>query len=381
MATTAHIKIKDKNPIAALQGLLASLLALDDIGAVLVPMHLQPGGTPMPTLVTDPSELAMADPLAPAFPLNGARMVGRLTHGRSGEKVAVVMRPCEIRAFIELVKLNQGSMADVILVGLDCLGAYSNNDYFSFLGTDDPIQTTLGFLGREGGAKGTSRDGYDIARACRVCEFPVASGVDIQIGIIGVDLNDALPVTAESARGEALLAKLELPAAEPHKGREQKLKELIAERIVLRDAMFKETREKTASLKGLSDYLAGCVNCYNCRTACPVCYCRECVFLTDVFDHKPWQYLGWAKQRGMLKMPTDTLFFHLTRMAHISTSCVGCGQCSNACPNGIDVMELFRSVGAATQAGFDYEPGRSLDEPLPLAVFQENEFPEVAPAD
>ena len=56
---------------------------------------------------------------------------------------------------------------------------------------------------------------------------------------------------------------------------------------------------------------------------------------------------------------------------------MGCGQCSNACPNGVPVMELFRSTAAATQRAFDYEAGRNPNEPPPLTVFREHEFAEV----
>jgi formate dehydrogenase subunit beta len=64
-------------------------------------------------------------------------------------------------------------------------------------------------------------------------------------------------------------------------------------------------------------------------------------------------------------------------MAHMSTACVGCGQCSNACPNDIPLAELFRSVAHRTQAEFSYAAGRSLDEKPPLTEFRENEYPEV----
>mgnify|MGYP006295205455 CR=1 FL=1 len=379
MATTASIPVQDSNPVAAVQGFLRDVLATDDIHGVLVPVHLGRGGTPMLSLVTDPAELDNADPLAPAFPLNGAKTLARLTHGHSGEGIAAVLRSCEIRAFLELVKLNQGSLDEVVLIGIDCLGAYRNPHYLRFLevGDDDPIRTTLGFLGRTGGAKDTARDGYDVAGACRVCEYPAPMGADVTIGILGVDLAAALPVMADTPKGEALLARLELADTEPDKAREEALAELTARRIEARDAMFAATSEATDSLEKLAAYLSGCVNCYNCRVACPVCYCKECVFVTDVFDHKPWQYLGWARQKGVLKLPTDTVFYHLTRMAHMSTACVGCGQCSNACPNEVPVMELFRTVAAATQAGFDYLPGRDLEEPPPLSVFHENEFQEV----
>jgi len=77
-------------------------------------------------------------------------------------------------------------------------------------------------------------------------------------------------------------------------------------------------------------------------------------------------------------MPTDTIFYHLTRMLHMSTLCVGCGQCSSACPNDIPVVELFRTVAEATQARFDYVPGRDFQEKQPLATFRDGEFEDVS---
>jgi len=55
----------------------------------------------------------------------------------------------------------------------------------------------------------------------------------------------------------------------------------------------------------------------------------------------------------------------------------GLGQCSNACPNDVPVMELFRTIAASTQEAFEYEAGRNPNEPPPLSVFREREFPEV----
>jgi formate dehydrogenase subunit beta len=141
--------------------------------------------------------------------------------------------------------------------------------------------------------------------------------------------------------------------------------------------MIADTRAAVDSLEKLTEYLAGCVNCYNCRVACPVCYCKECVFVTDVFNHLPSQYLQWARRKKMIKMPTDTVFYHLTRLAHMSTACVGCGQCSNACPNEIPVMEMFRTIAGRTQKAFEYEAGRDVEEKPPLSEFREKEFSDV----
>jgi formate dehydrogenase subunit beta len=76
-------------------------------------------------------------------------------------------------------------------------------------------------------------------------------------------------------------------------------------------------------------------------------------------------------------MPTDTLLFHLTRLNHMVSSCVGCGLCQEACPNDVPVFSIFRTVGDKVQKVFDYVPGRSLEEVLPLATFKEDELKEV----
>jgi formate dehydrogenase subunit beta len=375
MATTVKLQVDRKNPILALQGFLRGLLESESLGGILVPVHLFGKGMPMPTLVTDPAQLSGADPLAPAFPMNSAKLLSRLTRGQSGERIAAVMRPCEIRAFVELVKLNQGSLEDVVMIGVDCMGAYDNTGYRKFRGEFGGFEATLAFHGMAGGDDGAG-NGVDIAAACQSCEHPAPENADIVIGIAGVNMDEALPVMATSARGEGLLNGLELPKMADANGRDTALQALIESRTATRDAMLERTRAVTGTLTDLSEYLSACVNCYNCRVACPVCYCKECVFNTDVFEHKPWQYMEWAKRKGSLKMPTDTIFYHLTRMTHMSTACVGCGQCSNACPNDIPVMELFRSVAARTQESFGYEPGRSLNEAPPLSVFKEDEFQE-----
>ena len=76
-------------------------------------------------------------------------------------------------------------------------------------------------------------------------------------------------------------------------------------------------------------------------------------------------------------MPNDTLLFHLTRLNHMVVSCVGCGLCSEACPNDVPVARIFRLVGSRVQKTFDYVPGRSLEEELPLTTFKEAELEEV----
>jgi formate dehydrogenase subunit beta len=367
MTDTAKLEVRERDIPGAIRDFVKRLLALDEIRAILVPQHLPMKRMVMPTLVTDPKRLEGVDPLAPA---------SRLTRKASGVRLAAVMRPCEIRAFVELVKLKQANADEVILIGTDCLGAFQNNDYVHFA-ADDPPGATRRFLENMLRGERPDASGCDLASACKACEFPLSANADLHIGILGIAAADHVLIEAHTNRGSDLLNKLAFERTQAPPSRRQAVDDLIAQRATYRDEMFKQTAAAIATIDKASEYFAACVNCYNCRVACPVCYCKECVFVTDVFAHEPLRYLQWADRKGMIKMPTDTLFYHLTRLTHMSTACVGCGQCSNACPNDIPVMEVFRTVARQTQSSFEYQAGRDPGEAPPLSVFRENEFSEV----
>jgi formate dehydrogenase subunit beta len=377
MTHTSALCIENDNIVLSVQNFLKSILELDDIEAMLVPLHKKSNNRIMPELVSDPSLLEHADPFAPAFTLNAAKLVSRLTHKPMGKKIAVVLRPCEIRALIELVKLKQASTEDLFIIGTDCPGAYTNKDLAQVMasGPEDLTQRFCenALAGKEPPIKG----GPELSSACRACEKPVPENADLLIGLFGEDIKKQLLLSALTENGTILLEKLSYPESAPPSERENIIAEVITARIAFRDQMFGAVHEATNTLEKLSDYFNGCINCYNCRVACPVCYCRECVFNTDVFDHDPFQYLQWARRKGSVKMPTDTSFYHITRLTHISLTCVGCGQCANACPNDIPVMDLFKYIAAKTQAAFEYEAGQDIKQPPPLSVFKEEEYPDV----
>jgi formate dehydrogenase subunit beta len=372
MSDYVKLEVKEGDVLGALRGFFASLIEDKVVDGVLTPVRLPYKQVVMQTLVRDPARLAGADPLAPVVPTNAARLVAQLTHDPIERSLAAVLRSCEIRAFVELVKLRQARRDDLLLIGLDCRGRYETGDFLQLDGGDPGF--TLRFYKDVHEGKGTARNGKDLAAACKACEFPVPEGVDIRICTIGTDLEKGVILQGASEKGRETLSQIGVKKTAEPQGMAKAVEALVRERTTERDRWLDEMRQQTRNIGGLMTVLGNCINCYNCRVACPACYCRECVFVTDTFQHNSDQYLRWAEKKGMLKMPTDTLFYHLTRMQHMSTLCVGCGQCTSACPSDIPVAQLFRSVAAETQKLFEYQPGRDIEQGMPLAAFHEKEF-------
>jgi formate dehydrogenase subunit beta len=376
MSVTAYLEVAEGDTLGALQNFLGRLLTEDIVDALLVPQKLPTGDNVVPTLIRDPAKLAGVDPIAPVMPVIAAKAVSNVTATEHGERLAAVLRSCELRAVIELVKLQQASLEDVILIGVDCLGTYEVKDYASLI--EDGVDPTAEVLAGAVEGQLTPHEGYQLRAACRICEKPVPGGPDvyrpdITIGFFGVDPSKQILIEAS----DVLAEKLGLEAAEAPAGRKEIIERLIAERTAERDRVFASFRERVTGMDGLLAEFSTCIRCYNCMGACPICYCKECIFRTPTFDHASPQYFRWAERKGSIRLPTDTLLFHLTRLNHMATSCVGCGMCESACPSDLPVALIFRAVGQETQAAFDYHPGRSLEEEVPVATFREDELTEL----
>ena len=363
---------EDNSLTKGLQQFFKQLLETEEIDALFLPVRLKDSFSIMPSLVTDPAQVEDAIPLSPAFPVNSGRMVSRLSYKESGRKTAILLRPCEMRAFIELIKLKQGSRQELILIGIDCPKALTLSDYAAYM-EKDPLEDDA-FIEHAFSDQTETLNTFHYSSACRTCENPFPVNTDMSIILHGVDLSNGMIVESGSEKGEKILESLDMQQASEPAKRHEILAQINKANAAANQAMIEDITEKTDSIVKLNAFFDRCINCYNCRNMCPVCYCKECVFNTDVFYHQPVQYHQWAEKKGIVKLPTDTVFFHLTRIAHISHACVGCGQCSNACPSDINVFELFKSVAQQTQAAFEYSPGINENDPPPLSVFYEKEF-------
>ncbi len=371
-----RISVDNGRTLEALQGFLKMLLASGAVDLLLVPMRT-PAGTIAPALVSDPALLVHADPLAPVMPVNAATLAGQVSVRTPRPKVGAVLRSCELRALVELVKLQQASLDDLVLISVDCPGTLSLPDYLR------EAPKTRSYLWKElfSAAISNPHEPYETLRpACKICDQPVFESAQIRIALLESDLSSEIQIDLSENFAEKLTSALDpsffspLPLMGEGPGVRASL---VTARTAARDAEFSSLRAQLSGGVTLSDLFAACIRCHNCMTVCPICYCKTCVFKSPVFDHEPMQYLGWTKQKGAFRMPADTTLFHLTRLNHMALSCVGCGMCTQACPAELPVGTAFRAIGAQVQATFDYHPGMNPDEKPPLITFKADEWTEV----
>ena len=372
MVRKVLLEVQEENLTKTFTRFCADLLLRKKLDALLVPLELPGKANVVPTLVTDSEKCDAARLFAPVMPVNTARVVSEMTKvSPSSKKIGVVLRNCEIRALLELVKLRQASLENITLIGIDCLGTYSVNDYAGMVARGEVPQETI--LNRF--IKG--EDDPDLRQSCTICAYPLAQNGDIIIELMNSDLKKHVGISVLTEGGEEVLEGMELSEDTDIEKREKKLDEVFTQQANKREQFFKENASRFQGVDQLMSVLSSCIRCYNCRTVCPACYCKECFFDSPTFEMESDRYLGWAQSKGAVRMPSNTLFYHLTRMAHMATSCIGCGLCSEACPNDIPVAEIFQLAAAEVQKDLNYIPGRSLDEELPLSSFREDELREV----
>ena len=82
--------------------------------AVMMPMKVPSGDSFAWIMIKEQDILKDAQPLAPIMPVNAVKALKRYTRkGKGKYKIAALMKPCDIRATIDLTKLNQVHVADV----------------------------------------------------------------------------------------------------------------------------------------------------------------------------------------------------------------------------------------------------------------------------
>jgi formate dehydrogenase subunit beta len=355
--------------VSAVRAFLAEALKNSAADAVLVPVATPAQDSYAWILTTDPEVVRGARPIAPTMPVQGAKALKSLTRKGNGKsRVIAVMRPCEIRAAIELAKLNQVHLDNIVLVSHDCHGSVPLQTYVG-----DPAGSEKDF---DEMLEAGKSDEATVKPVCRICvDFSLVDS-DLHLGTIGLGGKSALLI-AGSDKGQALLDAMGMTSEEDVSAWSQAIAKLKVAREGKRSEALAGTGEGLQGFDGLHATFSDCIGCHNCQSACPICYCRQCYFDSEVAKKDPAALLDTAVARGGIAFPGDRVMFHTGRMAHMSLSCVSCGQCTDACPVGIPVADVFSYMAGLTQDTFEYAAGARDGEPLPLRQYREQELAKV----
>jgi formate dehydrogenase subunit beta len=320
---------------------------------------------------------------------NIPRFVKEYLNGASTMKLAVVGKPCDIRAIIELQKRERIDVDNLILIGLNCTGTLSPTTAKKMFTEEfevDPDSVVredidegmLTVILEDGTTK--SRDlaeleekGYGRRENCRRCDINIPRMADLACGKWGAEDEDKQSTFIEvySEKGRNLidetikkgLIEVKEPSEESLQRRRKKDNAEIERARKWKQHDFKIFQELSQSER-LNYWITEfnkCIKCYGCRDACPICHCNECIL---------------EAKRGFVEkgeIPPD-IMFPLTRLSHVADSCVNCGQCQDVCPMELPLSLLCSFLNTELAKVFNYTPGIDIADGPPLTTATEEEL-------
>lgn len=344
---------------SALKSLLSKIL---DQGLVDYILCLAPEGEGFTVKLYGKDEELDLTPFAPLIPgVPIPKMLTWVSNPKARAKVLAIVKPCMARALVELMKFQQVDQENVLIASVDCLGTIDVEKYREL--TESGVERAK-IIEKYRGVE--RHDDY--REACKICLNPVPPYFDLHFS----PSRDGLYIYSGSEAGLSLIKNLgyELGDGDPY----EPFRNLIEERKKAREQYL-----SNASFNGIADLeklFEECIGCHNCMEACPICFCKECFYDSPRYDYITRKFLEWQPDSGTVPLLESKIQFHVGRALHMSTSCIQCGLCEQACPNDVNLTRFFILLSESNQALFNYQAGRSLEEEPPLTTFQTEELEE-----
>jgi formate dehydrogenase subunit beta len=367
----------------AVTALLTHALESGTVDAVLAVKKGQDLYDAVPVLITDPAEIAETAGSLHCGTLLLSKLFKKYLDGARDQRIAVTVKGCDAMGLYELAKRNQVNLDNILMIGLNCGGSVSPVTARKMIAEkfevdpDDVVKEEIDkgkFIIelKDGQEKAISMDdledeGFGRRPNCRRCKMKIPRQADLACGnwgVIGDKAGKATFVEVCSEKGANLLdaavaaGAVKTEAANPKgveiRGKIEKSMLKLGDAWRKRD--FENLGEGKERLQKIMETSSRCTKCYACIENCPICYCVECS------TKKPY-----LVPPGELPVP---FMFHLIRYAHVSDSCVNCGQCEETCPMEIPNALFMHALQTEMEKMFGHTPGVDMELPV-LALVEE----------
>jgi formate dehydrogenase (coenzyme F420) beta subunit len=343
------------DPLGKLRKLVKQIWVTANLEGMLVTLNTDNKERTVPRFISDVELIDQLNPFSPLMESNSARLIPGLLASHPDTRIGAILRPCELRALIEMSKLAQLNLDNLVTISIDCLGTLPADEYQWRLErlekshftqyeqpvavSDDLSQETLAFA-RQGGIIP-----YRYRTACQVCSSPAANHAIINLHVIGLPVRQQM-LLSTSLAGSAETFHFDKLAD----GIADETLVLQHERILAKmDERHARTMEIVnesmgtlllANVDEVVHQLESCGECQVCLDVCPIC---------------------------SVERPSRNTQGHYDRtdVMRWLVSCAGCGMCEQACPDHLPISIIFSHIRQELAQDWNDTAGRSVDEPLP----------------
>jgi hypothetical protein len=127
--TTQRMIQTHGDPIGTVRQLVKGLWIGSDLQGMLAPVSSDEKSMVKPRLVENPQLIDEINPFKPVMTMNTARLVPELVKNNPKSHYGAVLRPCEMRALIEMTKHAAFPLENLLTICIDCLGTMPLEDY------------------------------------------------------------------------------------------------------------------------------------------------------------------------------------------------------------------------------------------------------------
>ena len=338
------------------ESFLISLLNEKIVSAILAPETKKERTKLTPLFYNDPSQIKnipISDLIVYHYNLlNSAANTMYQSKRSLTEKIAVIARSCEIRAFIEQHKLRQTNFDNLFLISIDDVGLIDPRQASKVFKEKKINEEKIVFekltknkliVHMDDGKTHIfeiPKDMQIVDNCCR-CERKISPFADVSISTFGTFETDKNFVfSVYSQRAMDVVNKLNWDSKKTTNEQEEKYQKQIEAVIQDAKARLQKDLEEFNKRTDKLDVYNKCTVCGMCVKSCPVCICPVCALTELKKDEK-----------------IDPITFLMTRVAHIGDICINCGKCNLMCPMKIPLSQIFFNLATNLEKEFGYCAG------------------------